>query len=269
LGTTHARVSLCVLNVEGQKVRARTHTYTHTRARSRVGGPGGCWHASSLPHGARAGGSQPHATHDRGPSPTNLWFSSNQALSAGKPPSQTLTRGSQGSLPLLDWAPANTRSTRRAWPRQHALASPTRQARQHALHSPTDTVHVAATTRAHLANTAQVAATTRVHLANTASPPMRASLANTQVASTRQAFANTRTLANPGRPAPSELAGFSSNPDVVTVWCPSRRVGTRRCQAVGSGHGHSHAHAHAHARTHACSTHLVLSNDPAVRRGGG
>ena len=164
LGTTHARVSLCVLNVEGQKVRARTHTYTHTRARSRVGGPGGCWHASSLPHGARAGGSQPHATHDRGPSPTNLWFSSNQALSAGKPPSQTLTRGSQGSLPLLDWAPANTRSTRRAWlvntrlprqhgkpantrftrpltrrtwPRRHALTSPTRQTRQHALHLPT------------------------------------------------------------------------------------------------------------------------------------
>ena len=176
-------------------------------------------------------------------------------LSAGKPPSQTLTRGSQGSLPLLDWAPANTRSTRRAWPRQHALASPTRQARQHALHSPTDTAHVAATTRAHLANTART--------------PTRASLANTQVASTRQAFANTRTLANPGRPAPSELAGFSSNPDVVTVWCPSRRVGTSWCQAVGSGHGHSHAHALAHARTHACSTHLVLSNDPAVRRGGG
>ena len=114
LGTTHARVSLCVLNVEGQKVRAHTHTYTHTRARSRVGGwwLGGTHAVSRTAHGPAV--VSPTLAMIVRQAPPTCGSPATKPCRHRHPPSENLTRGSQRSLPLLDWAPADTRSTRRA-----------------------------------------------------------------------------------------------------------------------------------------------------------
>ena len=109
----------------GRSEGARAHTHVHAHARAHSGGwawwLGGTHAVSRTAHGPVVVSPTPPMIV-RQDQPT-CGSPATKPCRHRNPPSQTLSRGSQRSLPLLKWAPANTRSTRRAQPRQHALTS--------------------------------------------------------------------------------------------------------------------------------------------------